>query len=152
LIKKQRQDFLVEKCTELGVKNLQPILTDHCEVRKVNQEKIKLQTIEASEQCERLTIPNIQDLQKLDAFLNNAQGLVYYCIERETAPFIHKALGDLSDTDIFLIGPEGGFSEKEKHLLEENPNTVGVTLGPTILRAETAAIMCVTAWVYKLNA
>lgn len=152
LIKKQRQDFLIEKCTELGVKNFYPVLTDHCEVRKTNQEKLELQAIEAAEQCERLTLPKIENLQKLGAFLKGWHGTIYYGIEREKAPFVSQALSKASDSDIFLIGPEGGFSDKEKELLGKHSNAIGVNLGPNILRAETAAIMCASAWLLKIQA
>jgi len=149
LIKKQRQDFLIEKCTELGVRNFQPILTDHCEVRKINQEKVKIQSIEASEQCERLTVPIIHNLLKLDSFLETQINPIYYCIEREDAPFIHQILDKTRGSDTFLIDPEGGFSEKEKALLEKKQNAVGLNLGFNILRAETAAITCAAAWLFK---
>jgi 16S rRNA (uracil1498-N3)-methyltransferase len=146
LIKKQRQDFLIEKCTELGVHSFQPIITDHCEVRKVSIEKLKLQVIEAAEQCERLTLPKIQEPQKLSSFLGNPTKNLYYCIERENTPFIREALKKTTAEDIFLIGPEGGFSDKEKELLKDNIDAIAVNLGPTILRAETAAITCAVAW------
>tara|TARA_R110002050_G_scaffold118195_2_gene235396 strand:- start:21927 stop:22649 length:723 start_codon:yes stop_codon:yes gene_type:complete len=149
LIKKQRQDFLIEKCTELGIKTFQPIITDHSEVRNLNQEKLTLQIIEATEQCERLTIPFVENLEKLDDFINKSMGPIYYGLERSKAAAITEALKETTANDTFLIGPEGGFSTREKELLSQSSKTIAVNLGPNILRAETAAIACTTAWLFK---
>lgn len=134
-IKKNRQDWLIEKAVELGVTDFHPLLTQNTEVRKINTERMTHQIFEAAEQCERLTIPTLHPLIKLDHALSPDMPL-YSCLERFDAPVIQtqKPAGDFG----FLIGPEGGFTVEEKKNLAQN--TVPVSLGDTILRCETAVI------------
>ena len=144
-IKKQRMDFLIEKSVELGVTDLHPVLMERSVMRKINQERIEAQIIEAAEQCERLDIP------KLHALANFAKAIVdydlnanlYACLERESGanPISSYVMsGDVA----FIIGPEGGFSDNEKESLMTNNNVMLIGLGKEILRAETAAIACLS--------
>ena len=144
-IKKTRLDFLIEKTVELGVTDLHPVLTERTEVRKINPERIDTQIIEAAEQCERLDIPKIHSTIALYDIPNTQK--LYAAIERdETTPDIHTLH---FDTPVqALIGPEGGFSEKEINFLKKQTHIIPVSLGQNILRAETAAVKflsCISA-------
>jgi 16S rRNA (uracil1498-N3)-methyltransferase len=139
-IKKDRMAFLVEKAVELGVGKLVPLITDRTIVRQLNIEKMRLNIIEASEQCERLDIPEIMppiSLKDIFKGLKEHQRL-YFCKERSNAPLI-QSLSFSNDTNI-LIGPEGGFTDSEISFLESNSQTQAISLGDRILRAETAAL------------
>ena len=139
-IKKQRMDWLIEKAVELGVTDFHPILTQNTEVRKIKEERLEIQIFEAAEQCERLSIPVLHDLLKLEKFLEKGLGntQILACLERfETKPL--KDLDIAPTADIaFLIGPEGGFTKEEKKFIAKNSTAVG--LGDTILRCETAVV------------
>jgi 16S rRNA (uracil1498-N3)-methyltransferase len=137
-IKHDALSFLIEKATELGVTNLQPILTDHTNSQRINLERIKKQAIEASEQCERLDVPTIHAPIHLNKFIAALPTNInwYFAMERSTHDkIIKKPCG-------FIIGPEGGWSETEKKLL--NQKVTPISLGNNILRAETAAITCLS--------
>lgn len=135
---KDRLDFLIEKAVELGVTDLHPVLTQQTDVRKMNDVRVRAQIIEAAEQCERHDIPMLHELCPLDecfAAWNDAIP-IYAALERADAPGMTPSKGDGG----FLIGPPGGFSEGEKTLLEKLPFIHPVSLGPRILRSETAAL------------
>ena len=137
-LKKARTDFLVEKAVELGATALHPVLTQNAEARELNMERTKTRIIEAAEQCERLDIPALHPAIKLAVIPQNIT--IFACIERsnaETPPLIDAIPpdGDIA----LLIGPEGGFSGDEIAALLCSKNVISVTLGPRILRAETAA-------------
>jgi len=139
-IKKDRLSFLIEKAVELGVQKLIPVITERTIVRTFNIEKAHLSIIEASEQCERLDVPEILPFITLkDIFktLKEPQRL-YFCKPRSDAPPL-RSLSISPDSGI-LIGPEGGFADTEIAFLESSPQTQAVSLGDRILRAETAAI------------
>jgi len=142
-IKPKRQEFLVEKATELGISCLWPIQCERTSFPKVNLEKMKAHAREASEQCGRLTLPEIKPLTLLSSLLKDwtQNRMLLYGDETLTAP----SLGTLSfppDKSIaFLVGPEGGFTSQEFALLKTHSQAQGVTLNPHILRAETAALV-----------
>jgi len=163
---KSRMQFLVEKATELGVGSMQPVITKRTEVSKVNTQKLRAYCIEASEQCERLSVPEIHEIQTLDSILETwgeeAGGdavlmpELFCCIERGDGdvPELAQRLDDsvlagpnaqLRKTG-FLVGPEGGFDDFEQEALQSYPCTVCVRLGPLILRAETAAIAALSTY------
>lgn len=139
-IKKNRMDWLIEKAVELGATDFHPIITQNTEVRKINEDRLKAQILEATEQCERFELPTLHEIEKLDSILKqwNFDTPILSCIERTQAPHIKDI--ELSETNdiAFLIGPEGGFTEAEKIELEEQ--TTPVSLGKTILRCETALV------------
>ncbi len=139
-IKKNRMDFLIEKAAELGATHIHPVLTQNTEIRQLNEERINAQLIEAAEQCERLTVPALAPLQKLDRLLGDWPQNVplYACIERYDAPLL-KDISATGDAAI-LVGPEGGFTADEAALLTSRPFIRPVSLGTTILRAETACL------------
>lgn len=134
-IKKNRLDWMIEKSVELGVTDFHPVLTQNTEVRKINVERMTSHIFEAAEQCERLSIPTLHTIVKLEQALESDIQILS-CLERYDAPAIQlvKADGDIG----FLIGPEGGFTAEEKVRIAKK--TKPVCLGDTILRCETAAI------------
>ncbi len=146
-IKKARLDFLVEKATELGVANLQPVLSDHTDVGRINHDRLCANTIEAAEQCERLSIPVVMPLIALDVLLRNwpqNRRLLYLDETGQGEPLASMVNPGVKDA--ILVGPEGGFSPPELGSLRALSNATGVTLGPRILRAETAALVALACW------
>lgn len=146
-IKKERMDWLVEKAVELGATDLHIVLTQNTDIRKVNEERMKAQIIEAAEQCERLDIPALQaplDLWKaLGAW--NKDITIMAAIERMDSEPLCKLDGDRA----ILIGPSGGFDEEEKTRLSGMPFIKPVSLGENILRSETAAIAALSIFSLK---
>lgn len=139
-IKKARMEWLIEKAVELGATHFHPILTQNTEARHLNEDRLRLQIIEAAEQCERLDIPTLAPLQRLEdnlATWDNTLPL-YAALERHDAPHVQNAL--TSGPTAFLIGPEGGFTAEEKEKILGHNAIQPVSLGPRILRAETAAL------------
>lgn len=142
-LKPKRQEFLVEKATELGVSCLWPIRFERTSIPKINREKMKAQAIEAAEQCGRLTLPEIKDLITLPQLLKNwpSDNVLLYGDETLTSPSLHTVERAPNKLYSFLVGPEGGFTAQEHALLKSHPQTYGVSLNPHILRAETAALV-----------
>lgn len=151
-IKKARQEMLVEKATELGVGTLIPVKTRRSVVDKVNTARLRAITIEAAEQCERLTVPEIQELQTLEQALSNwpDEHPLYVADETGGGQSLMQALKPKRPA-AFLIGPEGGFDPAELECLGEHPAVVKVDLGPRILRAETAGIVTLATWATFLH-
>src|SRR3954468_4478505 len=153
-LKKDAVDSLVEKGTELGFSRFQPVLTVHTSNNRINQSRLTAVAIEAAEQCERLTVPEVLEPISLEAlrtgWAKDRQLLI--CAEAGDAQPIAPALADLtSDVRLshkfaILIGPEGGFQEDELDRLKKLPFVTPVGLGPRILRAETAALAALAAF------
>lgn len=146
-IKAQRLDFLIEKATELGVRKFQPILTQFTQIRDINIEKLLRIAIEASEQCERLDIPHIEDVKPLkEAIATYPQDrFLLFADESLEAESIKQILQKMTSPKIdLLIGPEGGFSDQERAYLKSFSFVKPCHLGPRILRAETAALFGLT--------
>ena len=131
-------DFLIEKAVELGVQTLVPTLMDRTVVRSFNMEKARAHVIEAAEQCERLTIPDILSPIKLkDIVTHLPEGrTLYFCQERITADLFDAS----KENAAILVGPEGGFKEEEVAFLKQEKRVLPVSLGHNILRSETAAL------------
>lgn len=153
--------YLIEKCTELGVSCLQPALMERSVVHKFNQDKMQRNTIEASQQCERLAVPDVKEILPLRTILTKLSQTsdsveLIVCQERGQPGFIAQVLRTIStDKNVyFLIGPEGGLSADELDILATFPFVHFCNLGPNILRAETAATYALTAFqtfhLYKL--
>jgi len=142
-LKSKRQEFLEEKATELGASCLWPIHCQRTSISKVNLEKMRAHSIEASEQCGRLTIPEIKPLISLSVLLNTwpQDRLLLFGDETLSSPSLGTLDLNLQKPYAFLVGPEGGFTSQELSLLKAHPQAQGVTLNPHILRAETAAIV-----------
>jgi 16S rRNA (uracil1498-N3)-methyltransferase len=139
-IKKDRMDFIIEKAVELGVTDLHPVLTARTEIRKISEDRIRAQIIEAAEQCERLEVPVLHPLSDLKSkILNWKSGIpLYWCRERGESPHISEFT---EQNWAFLIGPVGGFDDAEFSFLESVPGVKPLTLGETVLRAETAVAL-----------
>ncbi|AIL65565.1 Ribosomal RNA small subunit methyltransferase E [Rickettsiales bacterium Ac37b] len=142
-IKQSRLHFILEKSAELGVTKMFPILTSRTVISNINLEKSKLVLVEAAEQSNRLDIPVIYNLQKLDTLISNwnPDNKIVLCNESETHIHIRNIIHKL-DKDIctIMIGPEGGFTSQELDYLGKLPFLYSVSLGAQILRSETAAI------------
>ena len=138
-IKKHRLDFLIEKAVELGATRLHPVLTRRTENRQWHVDRVARQIVEAAEQCERLDLPPCEKPLPLAAVLAGLGDMpVFACLERRDAPPLpHLDQGETPRA--VLIGPEGGFAPEELAGLEKLPGIVAVSLGPRILRSETAA-------------
>ncbi|MEL6126391.1 MAG: 16S rRNA (uracil(1498)-N(3))-methyltransferase [Pseudomonadota bacterium] len=148
-IKKARTDFIVEKAAEMGARAIQPVLTAFTNSERVRVDKLRAHAIEAAEQCGGTFVPDIFEPAKLERVLASwpADRRLMFCDERMVAPPAHEALRGLGGGPwAILIGPEGGFSEEEAARLEALPQAVPVTLGPRILRADTAAVAALTLW------
>jgi 16S rRNA (uracil1498-N3)-methyltransferase len=140
--------LIVQKATELGASNIQPILTKRSVVDKVNTDKLILAAIEAAEQCERLSIPIINAIQPLEKALSKHTftGKLYWCDESGSGNnFATSIIPSITDNAI-LIGPEGGFDYDEKMYLSSQDFIIPVSLGDRILRAETAIISAMAVY------
>lgn len=140
-LKNGRTDWVVEKATELGVKHICPVTTRFTSVHRTNTARLNAIAVEAAEQCERMDVPKVEDLSELSQYLerwNNQRTLVYADESGAGSNTLAQTLprGPLA----LLIGPEGGFSKEEFALLRELPFAKAISLGPRILRADTAAI------------
>ncbi|NVK19009.1 MAG: 16S rRNA (uracil(1498)-N(3))-methyltransferase [Methylocystaceae bacterium] len=148
-IKKQRLDFIIEKATELGVSCLQPVITRHTIVSKIRTDRLHAQAIEASEQCERLNIPDVKEAVSLTQLIKDwpENRRLFVLDERGGAEPIDQALRTHKDgPHAFLTGPEGGFEASELDLLRKLPFVTPISLGPRILRADTAALAAISCW------
>jgi len=145
-VKRARIDYLVEKATELGVAELYPVHTQRTIVERVNVERLQANAVEAAEQTERLVVPCVHPPESLPSLVARwpAGRRLIVCDERGRAPPIAQAVGFLRDTlsagAAVLIGPEGGFTETELDGLANLPFADLVSLGPRVLRADTAAL------------
>ena len=150
LIKNVRIDFVAEKATELGVARFQPILTQRTIVDKINLERFSANVKEACEQCERNDFPEIFPLKKLEKFLCEdgiEKKILILCDESGQGAKASEVLPALRDREkeiVVLIGPEGGFSESEFSKMRQLKNLFAISLGPRILRADTAMISALT--------
>jgi 16S rRNA (uracil1498-N3)-methyltransferase len=135
-VKPHLTHFIVEKATELGVSDIQLFFSDFTQIHEVNASKLRAIAIEASEQCERLSVPHIREPLRLTSFLDDLPEIHWFtAMERnENADSMHAFDGAAG----IIIGPEGGFSEREKFILSSC--TQIVSLGKNVLRSETAAI------------
>jgi 16S rRNA (uracil1498-N3)-methyltransferase len=144
-LKHARLDYMVQKAVEMGVASLQPVLTRFTQVARVNGERMRANVIEAAEQCGILSLADVAEPVALDRYLaqREARRLLVFCDEAADATDPLQALQggrDASDGIDILIGPEGGFAEEERALLLRQPHTLRLSLGPRILRADTAAV------------
>ncbi len=138
-IKKERMDFLIEKAVELGATHIHPVLTQNTDVRKINEDRLNAQMIEAAEQCERLDIPALMPAKDLFAALAvwNKNILMLAALERFDAQPLTKRI--LPGNVAVLIGPSGGFTREEMEKIAALSFIQPVSLGENILRSETAA-------------
>ena len=146
-IRRARFDLVVEKACELGVARFIPLLTRRCVVDKVNPERLKEQVIEAAEQCGRTQLPVLEEPQLLAKFLQRVEPDRHiFFADEEGGMAMADAVKDRLGPAAVVIGPEGGFDQQERDTIKACPNAIAVSLGPRILRAETAAITALSVW------
>lgn len=148
-VKKDQTDLIVEKATELGAVRIAAVLTQRTQTRTVRLDRFRKIALEAAEQTERLDLPEIADVASLDAALAPlpSGSALIFCDEAGDARPAAALMADLKGLDAaLLIGPEGGFTPEERAFLRDRPGTHPVSLGPRILRAETAAIAAMSLW------
>ncbi|MGU9978677.1 16S rRNA (uracil(1498)-N(3))-methyltransferase [Phreatobacter sp. HK31-P] len=144
-LKHARLDYMVQKAVEMGVTRLVPVVTRHTQAARVNLERMRANAVEAAEQCGILTVADCDDSQPLAKALAAlpADRLLVFCDEDAALANPVQALAAFAPASggiAVVIGPEGGFAEEERAMLARRPNTVAISLGPRILRADTAAV------------
>jgi len=151
-IKKARTDFIVEKAAEMGAARICPVQTDFTNSERIRQDRLQAHAIEAAEQCGGTVVPEVADLQKLGAVLDHwpEDRQLMFCDEAEVGAASDLAAGPAGPWAI-LIGPEGGFSSAERARLHGMAQSHVVSLGPRILRADTAAVAALTLWQQALG-
>ncbi|MFU7527962.1 16S rRNA (uracil(1498)-N(3))-methyltransferase [Qipengyuania sp. ASV99] len=147
LLKKDRFDLVLEKATELGTAQIQPVLTRRCVADKLNMERARVITVEAAEQCARTALPKLAEPVKLLALLKDwpATRVLFFADEDGGQPAADAFAAHGSPAAI-IIGPEGGFDDAERAAIRAHPQARAISLGPRILRGETAAIAALSAW------
>ncbi|HSR55718.1 MAG TPA: 16S rRNA (uracil(1498)-N(3))-methyltransferase [Alphaproteobacteria bacterium] len=151
-IKHARIDYLAQKATELGVARLQPVMTERTNVSRVNTERLAANAVEAAQQTGRLTVPEVAGPERLENILADwpEQRRLMFCDESGTGPPVAEALAKAAPAAhqpwSVLIGPEGGFSAGELDALAKLPFVMPVSLGPRLLRADTAAVAALACW------
>ena len=151
LLKKDRFDLILEKATELGTARIQPLVTRRCVADKLNLERARAITVEAAEQCARTALPELAEPVKLDALLADwpKDRALFFADENARehgGEPASTAFAAHSGPAAILTGPEGGFDEAERAAIRAHPQARPITLGPRILRGETAAIAALAVW------
>lgn len=148
-IKRARTDFIAEKACEVGCRRIQPVFTQHTNSDRVNIERLQAHALEAAEQCGLLSVPDVMAPATLSALIEAwpEDRQILFCDETTPRP---PALEVLQRAErgpwAVLTGPEGGFSEEEVRALQRMPQAHAVSLGPRILRADTAAVAALALW------
>lgn len=146
-IKKARTDFIVEKAAELGAARILPIQTDHTNSERIRQDRLQAHAVEAAEQCGGTYVPEVGDLVPLQRLLAgwDANRRILWADEALAGPA--QTLASLPEGPwAILIGPEGGWSDAERQQLRALPHVTRISLGPRILRADTAAVAAISLW------
>ena len=151
-IKKARTDFIAEKATEMGAARIIPVQTDITNADRFRRDRIQAHVVEATEQCGGTFVPDVTELLKLNAVLEDwpADRQLMFCDEALVGTTTTLASARKGPWAI-LIGPEGGFSDAERVRLRAHPNAHPISLGPRILRADTAAVAALTVWQQALG-
>ena len=149
-IKSNYFNFMIQKATELGVTKFIPIIFDRTIVRKINKERLEKVIIEASEQSNRINVPDIEDLKSLDDFLNNNKvDLIFTDLNSENTKIDLKKVTD--KPTCVIIGPEGDFSEEERAKILKFSGVQPLKINENILRSETAVISAISIIKYAIN-
>ncbi|QIQ86634.1 16S rRNA (uracil(1498)-N(3))-methyltransferase [Erythrobacter sp.] len=147
LLKKDRFDLVLEKATELGAACIRPVLTRRCVADKLNPERARTIITEAAEQCARTALPELAEPVKLDALLADwTEDRALFFADEEGGESAADAFCYHDGPAAILIGPEGGFDEAERAAIRAHPAARPISLGPRILRGETAAIAALAVW------
>ncbi|GGX55767.1 ribosomal RNA small subunit methyltransferase E [Tateyamaria omphalii] len=151
-IKKARTDFIVEKAAEMGARRIVPVQTDFTNAGRVQRDRLQAHAVEAAEQCGGTYVAEVTDMVRLDrALADLGERKVMFCDEALAEAEDTSALLDTPGPWAILIGPEGGFSERERARLHRLEAAYAVQLGPRILRADTAAVAALTVWQQTLG-
>jgi 16S rRNA (uracil1498-N3)-methyltransferase len=146
-IKKGRIDWVAEKACELGVARLVPVITRRTVIERINTDRLRAHMIEAAEQCGRTALPELSEPLKLAPLLRDwPAGRSLYFADETGGEAAFEAMRTRPGAAAILIGPEGGFDSEEREAIRALPDAVGISLGPRILRAETAAAAAVSLW------
>lgn len=145
-LRKVRTDFIVEKAVELGVSRLVPVQTRHTNAERIRQDRLQAHAVEAAEQCGATYVPEVADLVSLDRLLAGwpEERRILWCDETAAGP-VAPLVGPAGPWAV-LIGPEGGFSADEQARLRGRAGVQAISLGPRILRADTAAVAALVLW------
>ncbi|WP_339762833.1 16S rRNA (uracil(1498)-N(3))-methyltransferase [uncultured Sulfitobacter sp.] len=151
-IKKARTDFIVEKAAEMGARRIVPVQTDFTNSGRVQRDRLQAHAVEAAEQCGGTFVPEVAEMIKLDRLLDQwtPERSLMFCDEALVGQEAGLGAAKPGPWGI-LIGPEGGFSDRERARLQRLEYTRPVTLGPRILRADTAAVAAMTVWQQALG-
>jgi 16S rRNA (uracil1498-N3)-methyltransferase len=145
-LKHARLDYVVQKATELGARRLRPVMTSRTVAERVNLDRMRTNVVEAAEQCNLVHVPEVLEPEKLEKVLaswEKGRSLVY-CDETMVDHNPLESLKSLRTPTAVLVGPEGGFTDEEKALLKSRAFIIPISLGPRIMRADTAAIAVLT--------
>jgi len=147
-IKKTRTDFIVEKAAELGAARICPVHTEFTNSERIRRDRLQAHAVEAAEQCGETFVPPVDDIQKLAAVLDHwpRDRKLLFCDETLVDDMTMGLQGRKGQKWAILIGPEGGFSEVEITRLRGMEQTQSISLGPRVLRADTAAVAALTLW------
>jgi len=151
-VKKTGTDFIVQKATELGASRLMPVATANSQTARLNTERLRATAVEAAEQCERLSVPQVDDMADLEALLAAWPERRRLFVLDETGGGRPLAAAARAGENAaggavgFLVGPEGGFQARELDRFAKLPFIIPVMLGPRILRAETACLAALAVW------
>ncbi|MCH2249491.1 MAG: 16S rRNA (uracil(1498)-N(3))-methyltransferase [Cognatishimia sp.] len=157
-IKKARTDFIVEKAAEMGAARIVPMQTEFTNSERIRQDRLQAHAVEAAEQCGGTYVPEVAELQKFDRLLTDwpAGRRIMFCDEAEVGRSSLALIADGAEDGpdgtgqgspwAIFIGPEGGFSDSERARVSAMAGSVTVSLGPRILRADTAAVAAMTLW------
>ena len=139
--KGNKLDFLIQKSTEIGVREFIPVISDHSINRKINLDRLKKIIIESAEQSNQIQLPNLQNPLSFDSFVNNfSKSTILFADINSLNSSLEEIIEKKQSNYILFIGPEGDFSSKEREVILQNKNFKSFSLGSTILRSETAAI------------
>ena len=150
-VKKSRTDFIVEKAVEMGAARILPVQTDFTNTERVRRDRLQAHAVEAAEQCGETYVPEVAELQRLDLLLIN------WTDERNLMVCDESMAGESVEYPTkkgpwaILVGPEGGFSDAERSALAALKSTHAISLGPRILRADTAAVAALALWQQALG-
>ncbi len=151
-IKKARTDFIVEKAAEMGAARIIPVTTRYTNSDRIRRDKLQAHAMEAAEQCGGTYVPEVAEIAKLGTVLDTwpEDRQLMFCDEARVGAAETLAKAKPGKWAI-IIGPEGGFSDEERTRLHAMPQTTPISLGPRILRADTAAVAALTVWQQALG-
>lgn len=151
IIKSDKMMQILDMTTQLGITEIAPVISERTQIKTINKDKYLKTLIESTEQCERMSIPILHDVSRLGDFLDKSNfDIIFLANEMEENTLLSKDLIKNYQKIAFIIGPEGGFTNEEINVITSYKNVVSITLGKTVLRAETAAVS-ITAQIQLLR-